>query len=70
MQILAGAHSGGLIISGGQETVTVGGYKYIVFTSSGTLTVAGAGTVEVCSAGGVQSEPAPLVVQVPPTDVC
>ena len=52
MQILSAPHTGGLVISGGQETVTVGGYKYIVFTSSGTLTVAGAGPVEVCSVGG------------------
>ena len=41
-----------LQISGGQETVTVGGYKYIVFTSSGTLTVTNSGPVEVCSVGG------------------
>jgi len=39
-------------ISGGQETVTVGGYKYVVFTSSGTLTVSGGtGIVSLCTVG-------------------
>ena len=52
MQILASPHAGGINISGGQETVTVGGYKYVVFTSSGTLTVSGAGTVSLCTVGG------------------
>ena len=41
-----------LIISGGQETVTVGGYKYVVFTSSGTLSVSNSGNVSVLSIGG------------------
>ena len=52
MQILAGVNSGALNISGGQETVTVGGYKYVVFTSSGTLTVSGAGTIALCTVAG------------------
>ena len=41
-----------LEIAGGQETVTVGGYKYVVFTSSGTLTVTNSGTVALCTIGG------------------
>ena len=40
-------------ISGGKETVEVGGYKYVVFTSSGTLTVTGGtGVVSLCTVGG------------------
>jgi len=38
-------------ISGGQETVTTGGYKYVAFTSSGTLTVQASGSVDVLSCG-------------------
>ena len=53
MQILAGVGAAGFDISGGQETVIVGGYKYVVFTSSGTLTVSGGtGTVALCTVGG------------------
>ena len=42
-------------ITGGQETVSVGGFTYVVFTSSGQATVnnVGAGaTVGICSIGG------------------
>ncbi|CAB4216970.1 hypothetical protein UFOVP1503_1, partial [uncultured Caudovirales phage] len=52
MQILASPHAGGVNISGGQETVTVGGFKYVVFTSSGTLTVIGEGVVQLLAVGG------------------
>ena len=53
MQLLSvPSAGGGLDISGGQETVTVGGFKYVVFTSSGTLTVSGTGTVALCTVGG------------------
>ena len=45
MQVLAGVGAAGFDISGGQETVTVGGFKYVVFTSSGTLTVSGGHSV-------------------------
>ena len=41
-----------LVISGGQETVTVGGYKYVIFTASGNLTVTSAGSVDVLTVGG------------------
>ena len=41
-----------LFISGGQETVTVGGYKYVVFTSSGNLTVSGRGDLSYFAVGG------------------
>lgn len=52
MQILAGVKGAAFDISGGQETVTVGGYKYVVFTSSGTLTITMPGNVEFCTVGG------------------
>ena len=42
-------------ITGGNETVTVGGYTYVVFTSSGTATLNNAiatTTVGVCTVGG------------------
>jgi hypothetical protein len=45
----------GFSITGGQETVSVGGFTYVVFTSSGQATVnnVGAGaTVGICSIGG------------------
>lgn len=49
-----GKHLNPLKLSGGQETVTVGGYQYIVFTSSGELTVSANsyGVVDVCTVGG------------------
>jgi len=40
------------LVSGGQETVTVGGYVYRIFTSSGTLAITGAGNVEAIAVGG------------------
>lgn len=52
MQILAGVGAPSFDISGGQETVTVGGYKYVVFTSSGTLTLSMPGNVSFCTVGG------------------
>jgi len=45
----------GFSITGGQETINVGGFNYVVFTSSGQATVnnVGAGaTVGICSIGG------------------
>ena len=51
MQILAGVGAVGFDISGGQETVSVGGFKYVVFTSSGTLTVNMPGNVSFCTIG-------------------
>lgn len=41
-----------LNIAGGQETVSTGGYKYVVFTSSGTLITSGKGTLSYCAIGG------------------
>ena len=53
MQILAGVGAaGGVVASGGQETVTIGGTKYHVFTSSGTLTVTNGGVVSILTVGG------------------
>lgn len=49
-----GKHLSPLKLSGGQETVTVGGYQYIVFTSSGDLIVStkSYGVVDVLTVGG------------------
>ncbi len=43
---------GSLSISGGNSTQTIGGFKYHVFTSSGTLTVTGSGEINVLAIGG------------------
>ena len=49
-----GKQSSALTLSGGQETVTTGGYQYIVFNTSGNLTVSprSYGVVEVLTIGG------------------
>lgn len=53
MQILAGVGAAAKAeISGGQETVTVDGIKYVLFTSSGNLTVSNGGLVDVLVVGG------------------
>jgi hypothetical protein len=52
MQIFAGVVAPSFDISGGQETVTVGGFKYCIFTSSGTLTLTMPGNVSFCTVGG------------------
>jgi hypothetical protein len=38
--------------SGGNETETIGSFKYHVFTGNGTLTVTGSGDISVMSCGG------------------
>ena len=53
MQILGGVGAAQKAdISGGQETNTVNGYKYVLFTSSGNLTVNVAGDVDVLVVAG------------------
>ena len=40
------------VASGGDEVLTVGGFKYHVFTTSGTFAVTRGGSVEVLVVGG------------------
>ena len=52
--LLLGFFNAGLLpsITGGNEVVTVGGYVYRVFTSSGTLSIPGTKTISVMGCGG------------------
>jgi hypothetical protein len=43
---------GGITIAGGNSVQTISGFKYHVFTSSGTLTVTGSGEINVLAIGG------------------